>query len=339
MVSARSAENPAGPGSHRPRRLRIDPRLRQAVSETTLSLDDLIQGVFAAPGRGVRRPVPSMPGIAQMSVNVLAAHCRELEDLGLRSVLIFGVPGSKDEEASGAFGSNGIVQQAIQALRDANTGMYLIADACFCEYMSHGHCGPLSTDEAELVDNDATLAWLGRLAVSLADAGADMIAPSGMMDGTVRAVRRALDEAGHRNTPIMMYSAKYASGFYGPFRDAADGAPQFGDRSSYQMDVRNGREALREVALDETEGADIVMVKPALAYLDIIWRVRQSTRLPVAAFNVSGEYAMVKAAAANGWLDERKVALEILTAIRRAGADMIITYHGPDVARWLADDG
>jgi len=319
----------------RPRRLRIDPRLRDAVAETTLSLDDLVQGVFVVPGRGVRRPVASMPTIDQMSVDVLVEHCRELEDLGLRSVLVFGVPDRKDEGASGAFGPEGIVQQALGALRKAGTGLYLIADACFCEYTSHGHCGPLSDDPTEVVDNDATLAWLGRLAVSLAQAGAHMIAPSGMMDGTVRAVRRALDDAGHRNTPIMMYSAKYASGFYGPFRDAAQGAPRFGDRRTYQMDVRNAREALREIALDELEGADVIMVKPALAYLDIIWRARQATRLPVAAYNVSGEFAMVKAAAANGWLDERRITLEVLTAIKRAGADIIITYHGPDVARWL----
>ena len=320
---------------HRPRRLRIDPRLRRAVAETALSLDDLIQGVFVVPGHGVRRPVPSMPGIDQMSVDVLVDHARQLEDLGLVSILLFGVPEHKDEQATGAFGPDAIVQRAMAALRQANTGLYLIADACFCEYTSHGHCGVLSRDAHEVVDNDATLVWLGRLAVELADAGAHMIAPSGMMDGTVRAVRRALDDAGHPNTPIMMYSAKFASGFYGPFRDAAESAPQFGDRTSYQMDVPNAREALREVALDEAEGADIVMVKPALAYLDIIHQVRQSTRLPVAAYNVSGEYAMVKAAGANGWLDPERIALEILTAIKRAGADLIITYHGPDVAERL----
>lgn len=321
--------------THRPRRLRRLPFLRDMMAETRLSADQLIQGAFVVPGKVVKDEISAMPGIHRMSTDVLVEYARRLEDAGLKSLILFGIPESKDARGSGADDPHGIIQRALEALRGAGSQLVLIADACLCEYTDHGHCGILSKDRSETVDNDSTLERLADLAVSLAGAGADIIAPSGMMDGTVRAVREALDGAGHEAVPILMYSAKFASAYYGPFREAAQGAPQFGDRRAYQMDGRNRREALREVRLDAEQGADIVMVKPALAYLDIIADVRAATDLPVCAYNVSGEYAMVKAAAARGWVDERAIVLENLTAMTRAGADLIITYHAEDAAGWL----
>jgi porphobilinogen synthase len=298
-----------------------------------------------------------MPGNYQLSVDELVKECREAAGLGIPAVLLFGIPAAKDPVGSEAYAPDGIVQQAIRAVKDALPGLLVITDVCLCEYTSHGHCGVLGKGARSLfceappgpfrekapgtfseVDNDATLELLAKMALSHAEAGADLVAPSDMMDGRVGAIRRALDGEGFQDIALMAYSAKYASGFYGPFREAAESAPQFGDRRGYQMDPANGDEALREVALDLEEGADIVMVKPALAYLDILWRVKQRFGVPVAAYNVSGEFAMVKAAAANGWLDERRVATEILTAIRRAGADILITYHAKDLARWLREE-
>jgi porphobilinogen synthase len=319
------------------RRLRAHPVLRQLVRETTLSVDDLILPLFVRPGRGVRKEIASMPGNYQLSVDTLVDEVGACADLGIRSFILFGIPTHKDATGAPACDDGGIVQQALQALRQAHGDrVLLMTDECFCEYTDHGHCGPLATVGGRTdVDNDATLPLLARQCVSHAKAGADVVAPSGMMDGMVQAIRRGLDAAGFSMVPIMSYAVKYASGFYGPFRDAAESPPQFGDRTGYQMDPANGAEALREVALDLAEGADVVMVKPALAYLDIIRRVKERFGVPVAAYNVSGEFAMVKAAAARGWIDERRVALEILTGIRRAGADMILTYHACDVARWL----
>jgi len=316
----------------RPRRLRRSEAIRRLVRETNLQTDHLVLPLFVRPGKGVRNPIASMPGNFQLSVDELVNDAREAASLGIPAVLLFGIPSKKNAAGTEAYAPEGIVQQALRALKDAVPELLLVTDVCLCEYTSHGHCGVLKGQE---VDNDATLELLARMAVSHAEAGADMVAPSDMMDGRVGAIRAALDETGFSHIPIMAYSAKYASSFYGPFRDAAESPPQFGDRRGYQMDPPNGDEAIREVALDIAEGADIVMVKPALPYLDIIWRVKQEFGVPVAAYNVSGEFAMVKAAAANGWLDERRVALEILTAIRRAGADIIITYHARDVARWL----
>ncbi|MCW5829908.1 MAG: porphobilinogen synthase [Deltaproteobacteria bacterium] len=320
----------------RPRRLRRTARLRNLVAETELNAGDLIQGVFVEPGKGVRKEIPSMPGVFRMSTDVLTEHAKELEKAGVAGVMIFGIPETKDEHGSGAHIHDGIVQQALETLRKAGTNLVLVADACFCEYTTSGHCGVLSKDTDTVVDNDRTLEELVKVAVSQAKAGADVIAPSGMMDGTVARLRTGLDAAGFSHIPVMMYSVKYASAYYGPFREAAEGAPRFGDRRSYQMDPRNGREALLEASLDLAEGADIVMVKPALAYLDVIRRVREISDRPVAAYNVSGEYSMVKAAAKAGWVDEKAVVLENLTAMKRAGADIIVTYHAPDVARWLA---
>ena len=275
-----------------------------------------------------------MPGQHQLSVDQLAAEAAELRALGIPAVLLFGIPSAKDEQGSGAYAPDGIVQQAVRALKQADPDLLVITDVCLCEYTSHGHCGIVKDGE---VDNDATLPLLARTALSHAQAGADMVAPSAMMDGQVAAIRDALDEGGFPHIPIMAYTAKYASAFYGPFREAAESAPQFGDRRGYQMDPANVREALREIEADIEEGADIVMVKPALAYLDVISRARDCCDLPLAAYNVSGEYAMIKAAAANGWLDERRVTLEVLTAIKRAGADIIITYHAKEAARWLKE--
>jgi porphobilinogen synthase len=323
--------------THRPRRLRHNPILRDLVRETALSVKDLILPLFVRPGRGVKKEIASMPGNYQLSVDRLVDEVGQAVKLGLRSFILFGIPARKDATGSGASMDDGIVQQALRALREAfKDAVLLITDECFCEYTDHGHCGPLAeygrrTD----VDNDATLPLLAQQCVSHAQAGADLVAPSGMMDGMVGAIRRGLDEAGFSWLPILSYAAKYASGFYGPFRDAAESPPQFGDRSGYQMDPANGDEALREVALDLEEGADIIMVKPALAYLDIVRRVKERFGVPVAAYNVSGEFAMVKAAAQKGWIDERRIVLEILTSIKRAGADMILTYFAPDVARWL----
>jgi porphobilinogen synthase len=322
--------------ANRSRRLRHHPVVRELVRETTLTIRDLILPLFVRPGRGIRKEIPSMPGNYQLSVDHLVDEVGQAVDLGLRAFILFGIPAHKDAAGSSAYADDGIVQQALRALREVHKDVLLITDECFCEYTDHGHCGVLGEyGRRRDVDNDATLPLLARQCVSHARAGADMVAPSGMLDGMVGAIRHGLDEAGFSWLPILSYAAKYASGFYGPFRDAAESPPQFGDRSGYQMDPANGDEALREVALDLQEGADIIMVKPALPYLDIIRRVKERFGVPVAAYNVSGEFAMVKAAAQKGWLDERRVALEILTGIKRAGADMILTYYAPDVARWL----
>jgi len=304
------------------------------VRETTLSPDDLVLPYFVVPGEGVRSPISSMPGIDQVSVDALAGEARELASLGIKAVVLFGIPSSKDALGLESHAEDGVVQQAIGALKDVDAELVVCTDVCLCEYTDHGHCGLL--DSEGYVLNDETLEILGRIAVSHAEAGADVVAPSGMLDGMVAAIRSALDSAGHERVAILSYAVKYASAFYGPFREAAEGAPAFGDRRSHQMDPANGREALLEAALDVEQGADALMVKPALGYLDVVTRVRERfPELPLAAFNVSGEYAMVKAAAANGWLDEHAAALEILTSIRRAGADLVVTYHAKEVARLL----
>jgi porphobilinogen synthase len=318
---------------YRPRRLRRNETLRRMVRETKLSVDDLIYPLFVAAGKNIRREVPSMPGVFNLSVENLVKEAREVHGLGIPAVLLFGIPARKDALGKDAYSDRGIVQTAVRALKDAVPDLMVITDVCFCEYTDHGHCGILKGGD---VDNDATLEILARSAVSHARAGADIVAPSDMMDGRVGAIRRALDGEGFSGVPIMAYAAKYASGFYGPFRDAADSAPSFGDRRSYQMDPPNAREALREVALDVMEGADIVMVKPALAYLDVIYQVRQSFDLPVAAYHVSGEYAMVKAGAKLGWIDGDRVMMEILVSIKRAGADLVLTYAAKEAARALA---
>jgi porphobilinogen synthase len=323
------------PGFTRTRRTRRTEALRGLVRETRLDPAQFIYPMFVSHGRGLREPISSMPGQARLSVDQLASEAAELRSLGVRAVMLFGLPASKNPAGTEGYAPDGIVPRAIAALKDADPGLAVIADVCLCEYTDHGHCGVLTVTGE--VDNDPSLELLTRASVVYAEAGADIIAPSDMMDGRVAAIRSGLDGAGMASTPIMAYSAKYASAFYGPFREAADSAPAFGDRRGYQMDVPNVREARREVALDIDEGADIVMVKPALAFLDVIRAVRETTDLPLAAYNVSGEYAMVKAAAANGWLDERRIVLEVLTGIRRAGADMILTYHAKDAARWLAD--
>ncbi len=323
--------------SDRPRRLRHHPVLRDLVRETSLSVRDLILPLFVRPGKGIKKEIASMPGNYQLSVDCLVDEVGKARDLGIKAFVLFGIPAHKDATGSSATTDDGIVQQALRGLRQAHKDVLLITDECFCEYTDHGHCGVLTEyGRRKDVDNDATLPLLAKQCVSHARAGADMVAPSGMLDGMVGAIRKGLDEAGFTWLPILSYAAKYASAFYGPFRDAAESPPQFGDRSGYQMDPANSDEALREVALDLAEGADIVMVKPAMAYLDIIRRVKDRFGVPVAAYNVSGEFAMVKAAAMKGWIDERKVALEILTGIKRAGADMILTYFAMDAARWLA---
>jgi porphobilinogen synthase len=320
----------------RPRRLRQHPVLRDLVRQTTLAVQDLIFPMFVRPGRGIKKEIASMPGNYQLSVDRLIEEVGALAELGVRAFILFGIPALKDAEGSSALDDEGIVQTALRDLKKQFPNLLLITDECFCEYTDHGHCGILTEVNGRLdVANDETLPRLAQQCVSHARAGADMVAPSGMMDGMVGAIRKGLDDAGYSWLPIMSYAAKYASGFYGPFRDAAESPPQFGDRSSYQMDPGNSDEALREVALDIEEGADIIMVKPALAYLDIIRRVKDRFDVPIAAYNVSGEFAMVKAAAQKGWIDEKRVALEILTSIKRAGADMILTYFAPDVARWL----
>jgi len=322
----------------RPRRLRQHPQLRELVRETCLSPQDLILPLFVRHGHGQKNPIASMPGQYQLSIDRLAEEVREIEQLGLPGIILFGIPEHKDEIGSDACSDAGIVQQAVRAIKEINSSLLVITDVCFCEFTDHGHCGVINEATGRVdVDNDATLELLQTQAISHARAGADLVAPSGMMDGMIEAIRTGLDEAGFSHLPIMSYAAKYSSGFYGPFRDAAESTPQFGNRATYQMDPANGNEALREVELDVGEGADILMVKPALSYLDIIRRVKEAyPELPLAAYNVSGEYAMVKAAAENGWIDEQRVVLEILTSIRRAGADMILTYHARDVARWLA---
>jgi porphobilinogen synthase len=317
------------------RRTRRTSGLRGLVRETRLSPEDLVYPIFVTAGEDARNPVASMPGIFQLSINHAVAEAQRAHDLGIPAVLLFGLPEQKDEAATGAHDPEGIVQLATHAIKEAAPELLVITDVCLCEYTSHGHCGVVERETGEVL-NDVSLELLARTAASQAEAGADIVAPSDMMDGRVAAIRSELDNEGFENTPIMAYAAKYASAFYGPFREAADSAPQFGDRRSYQMDPANAREALVETGLDIEEGADIVMVKPALPYLDVLRRVRETTDLPVAAYNVSGEYAMVKAAAQNGWLDEQRAVLEALTGIKRAGADIIITYHAPDVAQWLS---
>jgi len=322
--------------NQRPRRLRSHPQLRRMVRETVLTTSDLVYPLFAVPGEGIAKEVSSMPGVFQLSVDKIVEEAKEVYDLGIPAIILFGIPADKNADATGAWHDHGIVQKAAAAVKQAVPDLLVIADTCLCEYTAHGHCGYLQVgDLSGRVLNDPTLELLKKTAVSQAQAGADIIAPSGMMDGFVQAVRAGLDAAGFEDTPIMSYAAKYASAYYGPFRDAADSAPQFGDRRTYQMDPGNGREAIKEIELDIAEGADMLMVKPALAYMDIIWRVKEATNLPVAAYNVSGEYAMVKAAALNGWIDEQRVVMETLTGFKRAGADMILTYHAKAAARWL----
>jgi porphobilinogen synthase len=317
---------------YRARRFRRSENLRRMVRETRPSIDQLVYPLFVMPGRGVKNPVQSMPGVFQFSVDQLIEEIRSVVELEIPGVLLFGLPEKKDERGSEAHAENGPVQQAVRAIKDEWPELTVITDVCLCEYTSHGHCGILKGDE---VENDATLEVLAQVALSHARAGADVIAPSDMMDGRVAAIRDALDENGSEDVAILAYSAKYCSSFYGPFREAADSAPGFGDRRAYQMDFCNSEEAIREVALDIEEGADMVMVKPALAYLDIIWRIRREFDRPVAAYNVSGEYSMVKAAAANGWIDGDRVMMEILTSIVRAGANLVITYFAKDAARLL----
>ena len=320
----------------RPRRLREKSLLRRLVRETRLSVDDLIYPMFAVHGRGVREAIPSMPGQARLSVDELVREAKDVAGMGIPGVILFGLPREKDPRGSEAYAEDGIVQQAVRAVKDVVPDLLVITDVCLCQYTSHGHCGVV---EGGTVRNDATLELLSRVALSHVEAGADMVAPSDMMDGRVAAMREALDESGYTESPIMAYSAKYASSFYGPFRDAADSTPQFGDRRSYQMDPANGTEAMREIALDLDEGADIVMVKPALPYLDIISRAKSEFGVPLAAYSVSGEYAMIRAAGRLGWLDEERAMLEALTAIRRAGADIVITYFARDAARVLERGG
>jgi porphobilinogen synthase len=310
------------------------------VRETVLTASDLIYPLFAVPGESVAKEVKSMPGVYQLSVDKIVEEAKQVYDLGIPAIILFGIPEDKDTEATGAWHDCGIVQKAATAVKNAVPDLVVIADTCLCEYTSHGHCGYLQTgDLTGRVLNDPTLELLKKTAVSQAKAGVDIIAPSGMMDGFVTTIREGLDEAGFEDIPILSYAAKYASAYYGPFRDAADSSPQFGDRRTYQMDPGNGREALKEVELDMLEGADMLMVKPALAYMDIIWRVKEMTNLPVAAYNVSGEYSMVKAAALNGWIDEKRVTLETLTGFKRSGADLILTYHAKDAVRWLNEGG
>jgi len=317
---------------HRPRRLRRTPALRRMVRETRVTPDQLVYPLFAVPGRGVKRPVGSMPGVFQLSVDGIVAECKEVHGLGVPAVILFGIPEHKDAEGTGAYADDGIIQQAVRAVKEAVPDLVVVTDVCLCEYTDHGHCGVIQGNE---VANDPTVALLVREAVSHARAGADVVAPSDMMDGRVGAIRAGLDAEGFSHTPILSYAAKFASAFYGPFREAAESAPQFGDRRGYQMDPPNAREAVREVLLDLDEGADMVMVKPALPYLDVVRAVREAVDVPVAAYNVSGEYAMVKAAAANGWIDGDAAMLESLTAIRRAGADLVVTYFAKDAARLL----
>lgn len=324
----------------RPRRLRQSVPLRRMVRETVLTASDLIYPLFAVPGENIAKEVKSMPGVYQLSVDKIVEEAKQVYDLGIPAIILFGIPEDKDTEATGAWHDCGIVQKAATAVKNAVPDLVVIADTCLCEYTSHGHCGYLQTgDLTGRVLNDPTLELLKKTAVSQANAGVDIIAPSGMMDGFVTTIREGLDQAGFEDIPILSYAAKYASAYYGPFRDAADSSPQFGDRRTYQMDPGNGREALREVELDMLEGADMLMVKPALAYMDIIWRVKEITNLPVAAYNVSGEYSMVKAAALNGWIDEKRVTLETLTGFKRSGADLILTYHAKDAVRWLNEGG
>lgn len=322
---------------YRPRRMRKNENLRRLIQETRLSLDNLVMPYFVRPGRGIKKPIHSMPGNYQWSIDNLVKEVKETEELGIPAIILFGIPEKKDEKGLGAYAKNGIVQQAVRTIKDKVPGIIVITDLCLCEYMSHGHCGLLKGkwSPTPQIDNDATLEVIAKIALSQAEVGADIIAPSGMMDGQVKTIRSALDENNLSHLPIMSYSAKYASAFYGPFREAAESPPKFGDRRSYQMDPPNWEEALREVGLDIEEGADIVMVKPALAYLDIIRLVKDKFHYPVAAYNVSGEFSMIKAAGEKGWLEEGKIVFEVLTAIKRAGADIILTYFAKDVAQRL----
>ncbi len=317
---------------YRARRMRQSDAFRRMIRETELAVNDLILPLFAVEGQNVQNPIPSMPGHAQMSVDLLVEKVREAVDVGVPAVILFGLPDHKDPLGTRAYAADGIVQKAVQAVKKAVPDMAVITDVCLCQYTDHGHCGMV---EKGVIDNDASLDLLARTALSHAEAGADMVAPSDMMDGRVGEIRALLDDKGYSHVPIMAYSAKYCSSFYGPFREAADSAPQFGDRRTYQMDPANAQEALREATMDVEEGADIIMVKPALPYLDIIYRIREEIDLPVAAYNVSGEFAMIKAAAEKGWIDEERVMMETLTAIKRAGADMILTYFAIDAARRL----
>ncbi|MGK9475390.1 porphobilinogen synthase [Melioribacter sp. OK-6-Me] len=314
------------------RRLRYNPIVRDLVRETKISKEDLIYPLFVVPGEKVKKEIGSMPGVYQMSIDILVEECKELEQLGVPAVILFGIPEHKDEKGSEAYNPNGIIQRAVRAIKKEVKNLLVITDVCLCEYTSHGHCGLLN---GEKILNDETVEVLAKEALTHVQAGADMVAPSDMMDGRVAAIRKILDDNGFVEIPIMSYAVKYASGFYGPFRDAAESAPAFGDRRSHQMDVANALEALREAETDIEEGADIIMVKPAGAYLDIIWRVKEKFGMPTAAYQVSGEYSMIKAASKNGWLDEERVMLESLIAIKRAGADMILTYFAKDVARLL----
>jgi porphobilinogen synthase len=318
---------------HRPRRLRRTENLRALVRETSLAPEDFILPLFACAGAGVRREIPSMPGVHNLSVDEIATEAAEAAELGVKSVILFGLPEMKDEAGSGAYHENGIVQQAVRAIRAAAPGLVIVADTCLCEYTSHGHCGVVRDGE---VLNDPSLELIARTAVSQAEAGADVVAPSAMMDGQVGVIRDALDDAGFDQVAIIAYAVKYASGFYGPFREAADSAPAFGDRRAYQMDAANAREAMREAELDYAEGADILLVKPATCYLDIVKTLREEFDAPIAAYHVSGEYAMIKAAARNGWIDEQRVMMETLTSIKRAGADIILTYYAREAIRVLS---
>ena len=318
----------------RMRRLRRTQALRDLVRETELGPGHLVQPLFVVAGEGVREQVPSMPGIERFSISELVAEAGVIAAAGIRAVIVFGIPADKDEQGSGAYDDEGVVQMAVRALKEAQPDLTVITDVCLCEYTSHGHCGFVRDGE---VDNDITLELLAKTAISQAEAGADAVAPSSMADGQVAAIRHQFDEEGHSRVPILAYSAKYASALYGPFRDAAESTPEFGDRRGYQMNPANAAEAVREAKLDLEEGADMLMVKPATPYLDVVRRVKEATGAPLAAYHVSGEYSMLKAAAANGWIDERDAVLETLTAIRRAGADVIVTYHAKEVARWLQD--
>ncbi|WP_165070571.1 porphobilinogen synthase [Paludisphaera rhizosphaerae] len=326
----------AGYPTHRPRRLRSHPRLRDLARENVLTRDDLIYPLFVYHGKNISREIPSMPGQRQWSLDRLPELIDQVVELKIPGVMLFGIPEHKDAHGSAALRDDGIVQEAVRLIKKRSPELLTITDLCFCEYTDHGHCGPLHEVAGRMdVDNDATLPKLAEQAVSHCKAGADVIAPSGMMDGMVRAIRAGLDGSGFTHIPIMAYSSKFASAYYGPFREAAESAPSFGDRRSYQMDPANGDEAVREAALDLAEGADVIMVKPALAYLDVARRLKDEFRVPLAAYNVSGEYAIIKAAAERGWIDERRIVLETLTGFKRAGIDMILTYHAPDVARWL----
>ncbi|OMH41167.1 porphobilinogen synthase [Desulfurobacterium indicum] len=320
------------------RRLRKNENIRRMVRETNLSVDDLIYPLFIVEGEGIKEEIKSMPGQFRYSIDKVVDEVKKIKELGIPAIILFGIPEHKDELGSDSFSDNGIIQRSIRTIKEAVPEMYVITDVCFCEYTSHGHCGYLKCNGNICdVDNDKTLELLKKQVVSHARAGADMVAPSGMMDGMIKAIREGLDEAGYTDIPIMSYAAKYASAYYGPFRDAAESAPSFGDRRSYQMDPANINEALREVALDIEEGADIVMVKPALSYMDVIKAVKDTFKYPTAAYNVSGEYSMIKAAAANGWIDEKRVVLETLLSMKRSGADIILTYFAKDVAKWLSE--